>query len=727
MAEKQTSKDRMREIVDSIENGIKELFESDKYRQYLSTMSRFHRYSVNNTMLIYMQRPDATHVAGFNKWRDQFGRNILKGEKGIRIIAPTPYKKKVEEIKTDPETNAPVLDADGKAIIEEKEIRIPMFKVVSVFDVSQTAGKPLPQLAADLSGNVQQYEVFMEALRRASPVPMEIKPVARDTDGFFSIKAQSITIRAGMSEVQTVCAAVHEIAHAKLHDYEHMTELADDGETILVPGEKSRNTEEVEAESISYAVCQYYGIETGENSFGYIATWSKGKELKELRASLETINKTASELITDIDRHFAEICKERGIDREDLAAAEQPSVEAQEVEKLYMVDNDKYIHVQRSDTGIDYTIYDAGSAKVLDGGVLDGTEQQLSTAALEVCKLHNIGEAAPIRLAPLELLKDLREANELPLDAAEQITGAVAVPTDAADTMLPELEQAVPMPDPTLTVDDMRSYGYLDSDMLPLSKDRAVELLEHDITVYMLYPDNAEEMVFEAEDIIKHDGMFGVTRPDWDAVKGHIPPRDVEQRFLNSPTDSMAIYQLRRDAPVELRFANLGSLAAPPDPANYEAVYTREVYPDDDTGRILENFYYIFNDERPGDFVGHSLSVSDIVALKQDGKVSYHYCDSMGFQELPAFQKPENYLKAAEMSMEDDYGMIDGIINNGPKQPTVADLEAQVKAGMSISLMDLAEAAHREKKKSVLEQLKSQPAQERPHKTAPKKSAEKEL
>lgn len=248
----------------------------------------------------------------------------------------------------------------------------------------------------------------------------------------------------------------------------------------------------------------------------------------------------------------------------------------------------------------------------------------------------------------------------------------------------------------------------------------------------LTHPDNAEEMVFEAEDIIKHDGMFGITQPDWDAVKGHIPPRDVEQRFLNSPTDSMAIYQLRRDAPVELRFASLGSLAAPPDPANYEAIYTREVYPDDDTGRILENFYYIFNDERPGDFVGHSLSVSDIVALKQDGKVSYHYCDSMGFQELPAFQKPENYLKAAEMSMEDDYGMIDGIINNGPKQPTVADLEAQVKAGMSISLMDLAAAPHRERdagerKPSVLEQLKNHPVQERPHKTAPKKSAEKEL
>ena len=820
MAEKQTSKDRMREIVDSIENGIKELFESDKYQQYLSTMSRFHRYSVNNTMLIYMQRPDATHVAGFNKWRDQFGRNVLKGEKGIRIIAPTPYKKKVEEIKTDPETNAPVLDADGKAIIEEKEIRIPMFKVVSVFDVSQTAGKPLPQLAADLSGNVQQYEVFMEALRRASPVPIEIKPVAHDTDGFFSIKAQSITIRAGMSEVQTVCAAVHEIAHAKLHDYEHMTELADDGETILVPGEKSRNTEEVEAESISYAVCQYYGIETGENSFGYIATWSKGKELKELRASLETINKTASELITDIDRHFAEICKERGISVEKSEQAESQLKEnsnmsaadlAKSISELYLDANglaflsefasqedclqhfyedlltgadeikgflsetleqsDEYAHranellleveaFQKSHTSLKeldanerwyavdggskhlritedgakyaYELYDKDTLHLLESGTVhDDDVNFLLAAAIRICETHGYDKTVPFEVLSNEFAGILYSL-ELSSDDNQVVHEEAG--SRAAGTLptSPELEQATPMPDPTLTVDDMRSYGYLDGDMLPLSKDRALELLEHDITVYMLHPDNAEEMVFEAEDIIKHDGMFGITRPDWDAAKGHIPPRDVEQRFLNSPTDSMAIYQLRRDAPVELRFANLGSLAAPPDPANYEAIYTREVYPDDDTGRILENFYYIFNDERPGDFVGHSLSVSDIVALKQDGKVSYHYCDSMGFQELPAFQKPENYLKAAEMSMEDDYGMIDGIINNGSKQPTVANLEAQVKAGMSISLMDLAAAAHRERdagerKPSVLEQLKSQPAQERPHKTAPKKSAEKEL
>lgn len=258
MAEKQTSKDRMREIVDSIETGIKELFESDKYRQYLSTMSRFHRYSVNNTMLIYMQRPDATHVAGFNKWRDQFGRNVMKGEKGIKIIAPTPYKKKIEEVKLDPDTKAPMLDADGKVVVEEKEVKIPMYKVVSVFDVSQTEGKPLPQLASDLNGNVQQYEVFMEALRRSSPVPMEIKPIERDTDGYFNSTSQSITIRDGMSQVQTVCAAVHEIAHAKLHNYEKERRTAAAGdETTEKVKPKDRHTEEVEAESIRLSIEDY--------------------------------------------------------------------------------------------------------------------------------------------------------------------------------------------------------------------------------------------------------------------------------------------------------------------------------------------------------------------------------------------------------------------------------------------------------------------------------------
>lgn len=217
MTEKKSSKERLKDITDSIENGIKELFNSDKYKQYLQTMSRFHRYSVNNQMLIYMQKPDATLVAGFNKWRDQFGRNVLKGEKGIKIIAPTPFKKKVEEMKLDPNTKLPMLDDSGKPIIEEKEVQIPMYKVVSVFDVSQTAGKPLPQLAADLSGNVQNYDAFMEAIKRSSDVAITFEPLAEKTDRYFSLDEQKIVIREGMSEMQTVSALLHEMAHSKLY------------------------------------------------------------------------------------------------------------------------------------------------------------------------------------------------------------------------------------------------------------------------------------------------------------------------------------------------------------------------------------------------------------------------------------------------------------------------------------------------------------------------------
>ena len=309
MAEK--NKERLKEITDSIEQGIQNLFQSDRYAQYLRTMSRFHRYSVNNTMLIYMQKPDATLVAGFNKWHDKFSRNVMRGEKGIKIIAPTPFKKKIEEEKLDPDTKIPMRDADGRVIMEEKKIKIPMYKVVSVFDVSQTEGKPLPTLANDLMGNVKRYELFMEALRRSSPVPFAFEAMEPSTDGYFSEKDQRIAIRSGMSEVQTVSAAVHEITHATLHNYEQARLAAAQGnEAAEPPKPKDRRTEEVEAESVSYAVCQYYGIQTGENSFGYIASWSKDKELPELRASLETINKTASGLISDIDQNFREVLKE---------------------------------------------------------------------------------------------------------------------------------------------------------------------------------------------------------------------------------------------------------------------------------------------------------------------------------------------------------------------------------------------------------------------------------
>ena len=617
MAEKQSNKERIKEITAGIEKGIQELFESDRYRNYLTTMSRFHRYSLNNVMLIHAQKPDATLVAGFNKWKNSFGRHVKKGEKGIQILAPTPYKIKQEEQKLDPDTKLPLLDENGEPVTEEKEVTIPMFKVVSVFDISQTDGRPLPQISATLTGDVAEYEVFLEALHRTSPVPISFQAMEPGMDGYFAPKKQKIFLREGMSQVQTICAAVHEIAHSKLHDYEHMTELADDGETILVPGEKSRNTEEVEAESVSYAVCQYFGIETAENSFGYIATWSQGKELKELRASLETINKTSSELISGIEKHYREICKERGIQ----------------------------------------------------------TETQEQDTSSEVLPPESVPEAVPPPAPPKEQEPDYR----------------------------------LPLPDPTITPDMAEQCGYTIPDMYPLSKDRAMELLEKDVVIFTLYPDKPAEMVFDAEDIVNHDGIFGITCEDWQNIHDTIPTRDVHRRFLEAPGDAYAVMQLKGSAPAELRYTGLNYLSQPPSSGNYDILYTGPIACAQNQSATLENLFEIFNINRPGDFTGHSLSVSDIIALKQDGVVSYHYCDSVGFQELPSFMS-ENYLKAAEMSLEDDYGMIDGIINNGQK-PTVSDLEQQVKNGQSISLMDLAGAIQREKKSSVLKKLKEQPPQ----------------
>ncbi len=867
MADNKTNKERLKEITDGIEQGIKELFQSDRYRSYLSVMSRFHRYSVNNTMLIYLQRPNASLVAGFNKWEKQFGRHVKRGEHGITIIAPTPFKKKIEEVKLDPDTQAPLLDKEGKQIVEEKEISIPMFKPVKVFDVAQTYGKPLPVLAEALSGTVEQYEVFVEALRRSAQVPIFFKAIEPNTDGFFSPSEQSITIREGMGQVQTVCAMFHEIAHSKLHNYEKQAEAAAEKDGAEPVKKKDRNTEEVEAESISYAVCQYYGIETAENSFGYIATWSEGKELKELRASLETINRTASELITDIDRNFKEICKERGIDpkalteqapeqempapeppdaylaftsdlcdylerlykeekldrpfftmsREDAAsglaemlrkggfdgsrkilsdAAERSGEAAPETlvtrlealsdqwdksltfrlepgilqdgnsyvmasagegsqsvlftgptevcknllnelnegsmtarqvrelnrqweeagqtpplgepEILRLLDKAQILHIQTTDEGFDYTLYDADSFKLIDGGRISEeaakmhpSETLMEGAFKEVCIRQGLEPKKTVSL-PLEMLEEI-----------EADSGQPPVQEKQKD----EPEQA-DLPDPAITPEMMNLYGYADEDMLPLSRDRALELAEKDVTIYLLYQDGTESMAFDEEEIVNHDGIFGVTRDEWDSIKTEIPPRDVEKRFMENPRDAFVIYQLRDDAPRERFFASLDSLPSAPDRAQYEPVYTSDLTYTGSTGDKLEGLYQDFNLTRPGDFCGHSLSVSDILALKQDGEVSYHYCDSIGFQELPDFRQPENYLKTAELSTEDDYGMIDGILNNGPRQP--GDTECRERKN------EPGRRASVERKPSVLEQLK-QPVPKQPNKTAPNKRAEKEI
>ena len=796
MADKPTNRERLQQITAGIEQGIKELFESEKYMRYLSVMSRFHRYSVNNTMLIYMQKPDATLVAGYNKWKNQFERHVKRGEHGITIIAPTPFKKKIEEQKLDPDTKAPMLDAEGKIIMEEREVEIPMFRPVKVFDVSQTDGKPLPELASSLSGNVQNYEAFMEALRRSAPVPLSVEPMAENMDGYFSPDRQRIAIREGMSEVQTVSAAVHEIAHSKLHDpkkyeaeptwkivmvsgggvkHDYRLDFATEAEaeqaaaendwryvdenqfewrleveedlTAVKQAVKNRNTEEVEAESISYAVCQYYGIQTADNSFGYIATWSQDKTLPELRASLETINKAAGELIADIDRHYKVICKERGIDltaQPEQAAPQQPAEEtpdapapsAEAQEALLLVDDATYLHVQTCDTGWDYTLYDVATRKQLDGGQLDAPELPLSTAALKICEMHNMGGQS-IQYAPLSMIETLQEA------AVQQMQAAAQAATPET-TMLPDAPEhhldEYPMPDPTLTQDDLEKCGYLDGDLLPLSKERAYELMAQDLTVYMVQQGENPAMAFDTDDLDAHDGIFAVTREEWEespAFDAQVKERmdhqqEREQAFLGHKGDCFAIYQVKHtDELRDIRYEGLEwikSIGQMVQRDNYDLVYTAPLAPGDLKGSVLDNLEYRFNNEHPADYRHPSMSVSDIVAIKRDGKVSCHYCDSFGFQQIPGFL-PDNPLKSAEMTVEDDYGMIDGVINNGPKEPTVAQLEQQARSGQPISLMDLAAAAHREdrdKKKSVMEQLKSQPKSEH-KKTAPKKSAEREI
>ncbi len=800
MAEKPTNRERLREITDGIEQGIKELFESEKYMRYLSVMSRFHRYSVNNTMLIYMQKPDATLVAGFNKWKDQFERHVKKGEHGITIIAPTPFKKKIEEQKLDPDTKAPILDKEGKIVTEEKEIEIPMFRPVKVFDVSQTDGKPLPVLASSLSGNVQNYEIFMEALRRSAPVPIAFEPLDANMDGYFLSEQQRIAIRIGMSEVQTVSAAVHETAHSKLHDpkkfeaeqswkvvmvsdggtkHDFKLDFATEAEaeqfatnegwryvdenqfewrleveedlTAVQQAAKNQRTEEVEAESISYAVCQYFGIETGENSFGYIAAWSKDKELKELKASLEIINKTSCELISDIDRHYKEICKERGIDltatpepeqtvprqsTEDVVPAEespQSSVEFQEA--LLVLDDTAYLHIQPCDTGWDYTLYDVASLKQLDGGQLDTPDMPRSIAALQICQDLDMGNKS-IKYARLSMIETLQTAAEHQMqESAKEAAAVSAQLPDAPQQVLDEY----PMPDPMLTQDDLEKCGYLDSDLLPLSKERAYELMERDLTVYIVQEGENPEMAFDATDLDAHNGIFAVSREEWEEspqfhekVQGRQEHQlEREQAFLAHEGDCFAIYQVSRDDPQNVRFMNLEWLISHNlsiERNNYDLIYTAPLDGSGSTMEQLEKLYEQFNLHKPVDYHSPSMSVSDIVAIKQNGKVSCHYSDSVGFTKVSGFLQ-DNPLKSAEMAVEDDYGMIDGIINNGSKEPTVIQLEQQARSGQPISLMDLATAAHREdreKKKSVVEQLKSQ-SRAKHKKAAPLKSAEREI
>ena len=683
--------EKLKEITDRLEQGIAELFDSERYREYLKVMSKFHNYSFNNTLLIAMQKPDASLVAGFSAWKNNFGRNVMKGQKGIKIIAPSPFKIRQEVEKIDPHTQKPIIGKDGKPVTEEKEVKIPAYKVVSVFDVSQTEGKELPDIAVDeLTGDVDRYKDFFAALEKTSPVPIAFENIGGGSHGYYHLEDKRIAINEGMSELQTLKTAIHEIAHAKLHDID-LNAPKDEQPRV------DRRTREVEAESVAYTVCQHYGLDTSDYSFGYVAGWSSGRELSELKSSLETIRSAAAEIINSIDENLAELQKAQ--DKEQTAGQEQTTREGQEA-----------------------------------------APQPEAPA-----KADTAGKEQPEAAAPGK-------------SGAQEKAGAA--PKEA---FTPE------------TIYRVRRNPYSDS-----------RENSHLLQAYVTQENGRAKM----GDVL-YTGTPEKCRELMGQLKGgELTEGDVKQLYAKAQEtaqtagqdkDTFSIYQIKGgDETRDFRFEPYDRLQAAGnvvDRANYELVYTAPLAPE----TSLEDIYTRFNIDHPKDFKGHSLSVSDVVVLHQDGQDAAHFVDSVGFREVPEFLQEQkqltpddletgetvktprgtfhvtamsreqieaagygfhhqsddgkylimgngtrafavaaeqaqrdNPLKTAEQTTEQNGNMIDGIINN---TPTVDELEAKVKAGEQISLVDLANAvkadkergkgAKPEKKPSIRAQLRA--------------------
>ena len=686
MADAKTEKQKVQEITEKLEQGLQELFESEKYKSYLNTMSKFHNYSFNNTLLIAMQKPDATLVAGYKAWQRNFERHVKKGEKGIRILAPAPYKIKEEQEKIDPVTNEPMLDKDGMPIMEEVEIKIPAFRVVPVFDVSQTDGKELPELSVDeLSADVDGYQDFMKALEAVSPAPIEYEDIPGEAKGYFSTTMNRIAIQEGMSESQTVKTAIHEVAHAKLHSRER------EKETDLSE-RKDRNTKEVEAESVAYTVCQHFGIDTSDYSFGYIAGWSSGKEMTELKSSLDTIRRTASELISGIETQLQELQKERvteaeqtqdivllvantdrseydllnvrGMNGEELVASlaamnddDRLSVEAyleskggwvtpladeqtEEVEEYHLD------YVYNTDT---YEITDvkarmAEQDKVMEPdaelSIMQQAEQLINEMEREKTIFSTDERDLIVNYA--YKLGDMEKTRELAEHIAMYEENS---PNLVAQTVINAQAEIDALPDGMVGLSEMHEYGYTWAEMLPLTQERAAELFREDVAVYQLHADGSETVIEDMEDLQAHKGMFGVEKDDWNAYLEHQTMRDEleessanrEAQLLYGRDNQFGIYQLN-DSPQarDIHFMNsdfleMKGIAITRE--NYDLVYTAPL----EEGTSLEDIFTQFNIDRPEDFRGHSLSVSDVVVLHQNGENTCHFVDSFGYKEVPEF------------------------------------------------------------------------------------------
>lgn len=539
-----TEKQKVKEITDRLEAGLKELFESEKYKSYLSTMSKFHNYSFNNTLLIALQKPEATLVAGYKAWQKNFERHVNKGEKAIRILAPAPYKIKEERDKLDPVTGEMMFDENGMPQKEETEVTIPAFRAVSVFDVSQTDGKPIPELEAqELLSTVEGYEDFVQALMNVFPVPVSFEEIPGDSKGYFDTVEKRIAVQKNMSESQTLKTMVHEVAHSMLHDKEV-------NQSMDVPA-KDRNTKEVEAESVAFTVCQHFGIDTSEYSFGYIAGWSSGRDMKELKNSLDTIRRIASELITGIEGALQELqlnremeqeqSKEsillihnekfteyslvsvRGMDREELMSAlssmseedklnilsyleskgawttELGNEQTEEVEEYhldvrYNVDTNELIDVKvRMEQSIDTNLFVMGQA-----------EQFINQ--LEAEKTIFTADERNLIVNYAYKLDDMDKTRELAEKLAFMEENS---PNNVALTIIDARAELDALPDPMIGLSEMREYGYTWNAMLPLTQERALELFDHDFPIYLLHADGAETTVDDRTQPVFSDEFIG--------------------------------------------------------------------------------------------------------------------------------------------------------------------------------------------------------------------------
>ena len=634
-------KQQMKEITERLEQGVKDIFTSEMYTTYLRTMAKFHNYSFNNTLLIAMQRPDATLVAGFNAWKNKFNRYVKKGEKGIQIIAPAPIKEVEEREKIDKDTGLAVLNENGEPEMERVEYVVPRFRLTTVFDISQTDGEPIPSLEVnELTASVKDYALLTAAIEQVSPVPMRFDEIEGDAKGYYSDADKEICIQVGMGESQTIKTMIHEVAHAMLHNSDFMKQRGE---------EKDRLTKETEAESIAFTVCSALGIDTSDYSFPYVASWASGKEMKELKDSMDTIRLTAADFLEKLEAAVAERSAER-------------MTAMQYAEKLI-------------------------ADKERDKTVFDNSQRNL---------IVNFAYKLDDRAATEELANNLAAAV-----AAEN--------TEEINRLMWEAEEKIEsLPDGMIGLSEMHEYGYLKDDVLPLTKEGAREWHRLGERIYPLFQDGTAGDFASQEEIEQHDGIFGIKADAWSAIllekneeyledeyarpdaaltvisreqavevlKEQIQAGDVqpirewlqaaveesegesaeraaelitrmdavvkEQKLLSGSEKQFGIYQITaRDPEHDYRFMNLDFVkrhGMKVNCADYELVYTAPLTEND----TLEAIYERFNIQRPADFTGHSLSVSDVVVLNDGKSLKAYYVDSIGFAELPDFFKERN-------------------------------------------------------------------------------------